>query len=209
MKSIEVIGKTVNEALEKALTQLNVPKDNVEIDIIDEGAKGLFSLIGSRPVKIRVTVKKDLFEDVTTFLSQVLEKMKVSAAINITEKDNMLNVDIKGEKVGNIIGYRGETLDSLQYLVSIIVNKDHQQPYRKVILDVENYRKKREDTLKSVAIKIANRVRRNGRAYKLEPMNPYERRIIHSTLQDCNDIYTHSEGKEPHRRIIIELKKDL
>ncbi|MDD6793970.1 MAG: protein jag [Clostridiaceae bacterium] len=209
MKSIEVIGKTVDEALNKALAQLNVTKDNVMIDIIDEGSKGLFNLIGVRPAKINVTVKKSAIDDAKNFLNDILNNMNITADISIIEKDNTLNIDITGKNVGSIIGYRGETLDSIQYLVSIIVNKNHEEPYRKVIVDVENYRKKREDTLKGVAVKAANRVRKSGRAYKLEPMNPYERRIIHSALQEFNDITTHSEGEDPHRRVIIELKKNF
>ena len=209
MKSIEVIGKTVDEALNKALAQLNVTKDNVMIDIIDEGSKGLFNLIGVRPAKINVTVKKSAIDDAKNFLNDILNNMNITAAISIIEKDNTLNIDITGKNVGSIIGYRGETLDSIQYLVSIVVNKNHEEPYRKVIVDVENYRKKREDTLKGVAVKAANRVRKSGRAYKLEPMNPYERRIIHSALQEFNDITTHSEGEDPHRRVIIELKKNF
>lgn len=209
MKSIEVIGKTVDEALNKALAQLNVTKDNVMIDIIDEGSKGLFNLIGVRPAKINVTVKKSAIDDAKNFLNDILNNMNITADISIIEKDNTLNIDITGKNVGSIIGYRGETLDSIQYLVSIVVNKNHEEPYRKVIVDVENYRKKREDTLKGVAVKAANRVRKSGRAYKLEPMNPYERRIIHSALQEFNDITTHSEGEDPHRRVIIELKKNF
>ena len=209
MKSIEVIGKTVDEALNKALAQLDVTKDNVMIDIIDEGSKGLFNLIGVRPAKINVTVKKSAIDDAKNFLNDILNNMNITADISIIEKDNTLNIDITGKNVGSIIGYRGETLDSIQYLVSIVVNKNHEEPYRKVIVDVENYRKKREDTLKGVAVKAANRVRKSGRAYKLEPMNPYERRIIHSALQEFNDITTHSEGEDPHRRVIIELKKNF
>ena len=209
MKSIEVIGKTVDEALNKALAQLNVTKDNVMIDIIDEGSKGLFNLIGVRPAKINVTVKKSALDDAKNFLNDILNNMNITADISIIEKDNTLNIDITGKNVGSIIGYRGETLDSIQYLVSIVVNKNHEEPYRKVIVDVENYRKKREDTLKGVAVKAANRVRKSGRAYKIEPMNPYESRIIHSALQEFNDITTHSEGEDPHRRVIIELKKNF
>ena len=106
-----------------------------------------------------------------------------------------------------LICYRGETLDSLQYLVSLVVNKNHDNPYKRVVLDAENYRHKREETLIRVAQKTAYKVKKSGRPYKLEPMNPYERRIIHSALQEYTDINTHSEGEEPYRRIVISLKK--
>ena len=109
--------------------------------------------------------------------------------------------------MGLVIGYRGETLDSLQYLVSLVVNKNHDNPYKRVVLDAENYRHKREETLIKVAQKTAYKVKKSGRPYKLEPMNPYERRVIHSALQEYTDINTYSEGEEPFRRIVISLKK--
>ena len=120
-----------------------------------------------------------------------------------------LKINLSGKKMGLIIGYRGETLDSIQYLVSLVVNKHHELPHKKVILDTENYRSKREETLKGVAIKTAARVKKTGKAFKLEPMNPYERRIIHSALQEDTDVDTFSEGEEPFRRVVIELKKDI
>ena len=109
--------------------------------------------------------------------------------------------------MGLIIGYRGETLDSLQYLTSLVINKNHEDEYIRVSLDTENYRQKREETLIKVAQKTAYKVRKSGRAYKLEPMNPYERRIIHSALQDYNDINTYSEGEEPFRRVVVSIKR--
>ncbi|MDZ5001339.1 KH domain-containing protein, partial [Clostridium perfringens] len=118
-----------------------------------------------------------------------------------------LYINLNGPKMGLIIGYRGETLDSLQYLASLVVNKEHDIPYKKVVLDTENYRKKREETLIRVAEKTAYKVRKTGRPYKLEPMNPYERRVIHSALQDNDYVYTFSQGDEPHRRIVVDIKK--
>ena len=208
MKSIETIGKTVDEALNKALSELKVSKDNVDIDIIDEGSKGLFNIFGVKPAKIKVTVKKNHIDDARDFLRQVLDNMSLKADIDIKEGSNGINIDISGTNMGTIIGYRGETLDSLQYLVSLVINKNHDLPYKRVTLDTESYRKKREDTLKRVADKTAYKVRRNRRAFKLEPMNPYERRIIHSALQNYDDIKTYSEGEEPYRRIIVDIKED-
>ncbi len=208
MKSIDVIGKTVDEALNKALEQLKVTKDKVEVDIIDEGSKGLFNFIGGKPAKIRVTLKADYKEDVKAFLSKILKYMNVNAEIFISEEKESINIKLVGDRMGSVIGYRGETLDSLQYLVSLIVNKNHEQPYRRVVLDAENYRKKREETLKRVAEKTAYKVRKNRRAFKLEPMNPYERRVIHSALQNYEDIKTFSEGEEPFRRIVVDIKRN-
>lgn len=204
MKTIEMTGKTVDEALKNALNELKLTKEEVDIEIIDEGSKGIFNLIGNKPARIKITKKKSAIDEVEKFLTDVLKAMDVKAKINIKEENDIINVNLSGEKMGLIIGYRGETLDSLQYLLSLVVNKNH---YKKVVLDVENYRKKREETLIKVAQKVAYKVRKSKRPYKLEPMNPYERRIIHSTLQEFNDIITYSEGEEPFRRVIISLKK--
>lgn len=208
MKSIEMMGKTVDEALNKALAQLNVSKDRVDIEIIDEGSKGLFNLIGAKPAKINVTVKRDYIEEARVFLTEVLENMSIKSEITIKEQGNIIHINLAGSNMGTIIGYRGETLDALQYLVSLVVNKNHETSYKRVVLDTENYRQKREETLKRVAEKTAYKVRRSGRAYKLEPMNPYERRIIHSALQGKEDIHTYSEGEEPYRRIVVDVKRE-
>ena len=137
----------------------------------------------------------------------ILDNMGIQAEIRIKETDDILYINLNGPKMGLIIGYRGETLDSLQYLASLVVNKEHEIPYKKVVLDTENYRKKREETLIRVAEKTAYKVRKTGRPYKLEPMNPYERRVIHSALQDNDYVYTFSQGDEPHRRIVVDIKK--
>lgn len=208
MKSIDVIGKTVDEALSKALDQLNVTKDKVEVDIIDEGSKGLFNFIGAKPAKIKVTLKADCKDDAKNFLCKVLKCMNIDAEVIVSEDKDAININLVGEKMGAAIGYRGETLDSLQYLVSLVVNKNHDKAYKRVILDAENYRKKREETLKRVAEKTAYKVRKGRRAFKLEPMNPYERRVIHSTLQNYDDIKTFSEGEEPFRRIVVDIKRN-
>ena len=207
MKTVEMSGKTVDEAIYKALESLNEEKDNVIIEVIDEGTKGLFNLIGGKPAKVKVTVKPNHVDEAKKFLIDVLANMKIDAEVTVKEEKDLVTMSITGPKMGLIIGYRGETLDSLQYLVSLIVNKDHDKPYKKVVLDTENYRQKREETLKKVAQKAAYKVKMSKRPYKLEPMNPYERRIIHSALQDDKDVITHSEGEEPHRRVVIEIKK--
>ncbi len=207
MKTLEMTGKTVNEALENALKSLNLTEDRVEYEILDEGSKGFLNLIGTKPAKILVKVKRDYNEEVRLFLRNILNSMKVQAEIRIREENDIIHIDLTGPKMGIIIGYRGETLDALQYLASLVVNKDHNIPYKKVILDTENYRKKREETLIRVAEKTAYKVKKIRRPYKLEPMNPYERRIIHSALQDNEYVYTFSEGEEPHRRVVVDIKK--
>ncbi|GAA0086752.1 protein jag [Clostridium sp. CTA-7] len=207
MKTLEMTGKSVSEALKSALKELKVTEDKVEYEVIEEGSKGFLNLIGTKPAKILVKVKRDYKEDVRVFLRSILDNMGIQAEIRIKETDDILYINLNGPKMGLIIGYRGETLDSLQYLASLVVNKEHDIPYKKVVLDTENYRKKREETLIRVAEKTAYKVRKTGRPYKLEPMNPYERRVIHSALQDNDYVYTFSQGDEPHRRIVVDIKK--
>ena len=207
MKTLEMAGKTVSEALENALKSLKLTEDKVEYEVLDEGSKGFLNLIGTKPAKILVKVKRDYNEEVRLFLRNILNSMKVQAEIRIREENDIVHIDLTGPKMGIIIGYRGETLDALQYLASLVVNKNHDIPYKKVVLDTENYRKKREETLIRVAEKTAYKVKRIRKPYRLEPMNPYERRIIHSALQDNEYVYTFSEGEEPHRRVVVDIKK--
>jgi len=207
MKIIEVMGKNVEDAINNALTQLKVTRDKIKVETLDEGSKGFLNLIGVKPAKIKVTVKRDSLYEAKKFLTEVLESMSMNAEVKLKDESNEIRIDLVGPNMGLLIGYRGETLDSLQYLVSLVVNKNHDEEYKRVILDTENYRAKREETLKRLASKIAYKVRVSGRVLKLEPMNPYERRIIHSTLQNDTHIYTFSEGEEPYRRVVVDLKK--
>jgi len=209
MKSIEVEGKTVEEALNKALIELGTDENMVNVEILTHGSKGLFNVIGVKPARIRVSNKYDYIEEAKIFIANILNCMDIEAKIDFKEENDILRINLSGEKMGVIIGYRGETLDSIQYLVSLVVNKVHELPHKKVILDTENYRNKREETLKGVAIKTANKVKKTRKVFKLEPMNPYERRIIHSALQENAFVNTYSEGDEPFRKVVVELKKEL
>jgi len=207
MKSIEIIGKNIEEALNNALEQLKVSRDMVDVEILQKESKGLFNLFGSKPAKIRVTVNHSYLDTATQFLKNILDNMKIDAEIEIVEEKGIVKANISGTDMRNIIGYRGETLDALQYLLSLVVNKNHDISYKRVVLDTENYRDKREETLKRVADKTAYKVIKSRRPYKLEPMNPYERRIIHAALQGKKEICTYSEGEEPYRRIVIDIKR--
>jgi len=207
MRTIEMTGKTVEDAIKSALLELKVTEDKINVEVLEEGSKGIFKLLGAKPARIKVTVKRDYIYEAKTFLRDVLNAMNVKAEIKVKEEKDAINVTLIGPDMGIIIGYRGETLDSLQYLVSLIVNKGHEGEYKRVILDTENYRFKREETLKRLAFKMASRVKMSGKQVKLEPMNPYERRIIHSALQDNPYVVTFSEGDEPYRRVVVDLKK--
>lgn len=207
MKVLEMTGKTVEDVLKDALLELKVEKDKVEVEILDSGSKGFFNLIGTRPAKIRVKVKRDYIDATRVFIRNILDHMKIKAEVRIKEDNNTIKINLSGSDMGILIGYRGETLDSLQYLISLIVNKNHDMEYKRVILDTENYRHKREETLKRLARRVSEKVKRTGRTVKFEPMNPYERRIIHSTLQDDFYVNTYSEGQEPFRRVVVSLKK--
>ncbi len=207
MKNIVMLGKTVEEALKNALKELNVTEDKVEYEILEEGNKGVIFGLGAKPAKISVTVKRDYVNEARTFLRSVLDTMDIVAEISITEKKDVIDITLSGPKMGLIIGYRGETLDSLQYLTSLVVNKYHDIPYKRVVLDTENYRDKREETLKRLADKTAYKVKKSGKPFKLEPMNPYERRIIHAALQGDSSISTYSEGEEPYRKIVVDIKR--
>lgn len=207
MKSIETIGKTTEEAIQNALKELNVTEDKVSIEVLEEGSKGFLNIIGVKPAKVRVTLKRNVADEAETFLRDVLNAMKIKSEIHIKEEKDELRINLVGPNMGMLIGYRGETLDSLQYLLSLVVNKNHDEAYKRVVLDTADYRHNRQETLKRLAQKMGDRVKKSRRPIKLEPMNPYERRIIHSSLQDNEYVVTHSEGDEPYRRVVIELKK--
>ncbi len=156
-------------------------------------------------VKVRVT--EEAKSAVEGFLADTLKAMGMEVELtSVIEEDGSLTVDMKGENMGILIGKRGQTLDSLQYLANRVANK-HQDGYVRVKLDTENYRARREETLKHLAKNIAHKVKRNRRPVALEPMNPYERRIIHSALQSDPYVTTHSEGEEPYRKVVVTLKR--
>jgi spoIIIJ-associated protein len=203
--SIEKTGKTIEDAVESALLELNADKNNVDIEIIEEGNKGIFGIIGNKMAKVRVTLKETDGERARNFLLDVFEKMKVNADVDTSEDNESILLKVKGDDIGIIIGRRGETLDSLQYLSSLVVNKGRED-YKKVIIDVENYRQKREETLVNLANRLAERVIKYKKSVTLEPMNPYERRVIHSSLQDNKYVETYSTGEGPNRKVVITLK---
>lgn len=226
---VEIVAKTVDEALTEALIRLETTSDKVEYEVLEKESSRLLGLI-SKPAKIRVRCKEqketpvqapvqtqiksqsvsngNLEEIANNFLVKLFKAMNLETTIDVkfdTEQQTM-DININGEDMGVLIGKRGQTLDSLQYLTSLVVNKESTS-YIKVKVDTENYRERRKETLENLAKNIAYKVKRTKHPVSLEPMNPYERRIIHSTLQYDKYVETHSEGDEPYRRVVVTLKK--
>ena len=208
MEYREFTGKTVEDAVMEAAIKLETTSDKLDYEILEKGSSGFLG-IGSKPAKIKARKLMETVDRVEEFLADVFAAMQIDAKIEITEnkEENTMNVDLSGEDMGVLIGKRGQTLDSLQYLVSLVVNKESED-YLRVKLDTENYRERRKETLETLAKNIAYKVKRTRRPVSLEPMNPYERRIIHSALQNDKYVFTKSEGEDPFRHVVIALKKE-
>lgn len=207
MEYKEFTGKTVEDAITEALVMLGTTSDKIEYEVVEEGNSGLFGMFSKEAViKVR---KKDTFSDgVKDFLEEVLKEMEVEASIQVEVDDveKVININIEGEDTGDLIGKRGATLDALQYLASIVANKNTEEYYR-VKLDTKEYRNRREKTLENLAKNVASKVKKTRRKVVLDPMNPYERRIIHSYLQADVFVTTKSEGEEPYRKVVVYYKK--
>lgn len=200
-------GKTIDEAIEKALKLLRVGKNEVVVDIVDEGKKGFFG-IGQRPAKIIVKLKQDPAKEAKRFIREVSTAMGLDVAVSSVLTDKTLTIDLKGQNIGVLIGKHGQTLDSLQYLTNLVVNKNKEN-YVNVQIDTENYRAKRKETLEVLARNIAKKVRQTKRSVRLEPMSPAERRVIHAALQGERQVSTFSEGIEPFRNVVVSFKKEM
>lgn len=207
MRIIEKSGKTIEDAIKAALQELNLTEENVDIEVLEEPKNGFFGIIGSKDALVRVSEKQNDYHKINEFLNVVFEKMRLNPEISIKEENGNILVNLQGEDLGILIGRRGETLDSLQFLANLFINKSSEN-YRKVIIDIEDYRKKRENTLYSLADKLSQKVKRTGRKISLEPMSPQERRIIHMALQDNKNVNTYSEGEEPFRKVVIAPKRN-
>ena len=187
---------------------METTSDKLEYEIVDKGNSGILGFIGSKPAIIRARKKETIDDKAIAFLGEVFGAMdmgvNIETAFNQEEKE--LSINLEGDDMGILIGKRGQTLDSLQYLTNLAVNK-HSENYYKVKIDTEDYRKRRKETLENLAKNIAYKVKRTKRPVSLEPMNPFERRIIHSALQNDRYVTTHSEGDEPYRHVVVTLKK--
>ena len=208
MDYTEFSGKTVEEAITSACEYYMVTSDKLEYEVIEEGASGFLG-IGAKQAVIKAKVKdEDVTAQARSFLNDVFASMHLAVNLDIEYDDinNEMSIDLTGDEMGVLIGKRGQTLDSLQYLTSLVVNKGTEE-YIRVKIDTENYRERRKKTLENLAKNMAFKVKRSRRPVSLEPMNPYERRIIHSALQDDRYVETHSEGEEPYRYVVITAKK--
>ncbi len=206
MKSLEISGKTIQEAVQKGLEQLGLDETDAQIEVLSEPATGLFGLIGGRQALVRVSEKKKPENFMSRFLKGIIERMGLRGDVKVTEDKENLLLDVSGPRMGVIIGKRGQTLNALQYLLNVVYHKNFPDDNRRVILDVEDYRRKREQTLRELAERIAKRVALGGREVVLEPMSPQERRIIHTALQGNPAVATYSQGEEPYRKVVIAPK---
>ena len=208
MDMIEVSAKTVSDAITEACQKLGVTSDKLDYEVVEEGSSGFLG-IGAKSAVIKASVKKSSVEEVArVFLNDVFQamNMEVVIAIKYNEEEKNMDIELSGNEMGVLIGKRGQTLDSLQYLTSLVVNKG-KSDYIRVKLDTEDYRRRRKETLENLARGIAYKVKKTRKPVVLEPMNPYERRIIHSALQGNKYVETVSEGEEPYRHVVVKLKR--
>lgn len=205
MKAVEKKGRTVSEAVASALEELGVPRDQVTIEVLDEPNKGLFGIIGGKDARVRVTWSPSLENMVRDFTERVAAAMGLTVEVETHTDEEYIYIDVNGAGVGMLIGHHGQTLEALQYLINLAASRNS-VARKRVILDVEGYRKRREETLRNLASRMAERVRRSGQTVTLEPMIAQERRVIHLTLQDHPEVETRSEGEDPFRKIIISRK---
>ncbi|QGU00613.1 RNA-binding protein Jag [Candidatus Syntrophocurvum alkaliphilum] len=205
-RAIETKGKNIDEAIQAALTELSCDMDDVTVEVIEEPSKGLLG-IGKKPAIVRVTPREKPGEYVQEVACSLLDKMKINYEIDKVEvKNNTVRINIIGKDMGLLIGRKGETLNSLQFIVGLIVNKNREERIR-VVFDVEDYRKKKEESLESLALRLSDKVKKTQRNVVMRPMSSQERRIIHTVLQNDPYITTYSMGDEPNRKVVISLKK--
>ena len=205
MKSLEIRSKSKEEAISKAIEKLNVKLDDLEIEVLENPTKGFLGFLGAKDGLYKFTViEQDIAK---AFIENILKNSKVDADLSVSQEGNLIKVDIRGKEAASLIGRRGETLDSIQLLTGLALNKINKNSNMRVLVDIENYRAKREESLIRYAHKVAREVAKTKRTKKLDYMNPYERRIIHSALQNDKYVSTYSEGTDPYRRLVIEYIK--
>lgn len=206
MKIVEKSGRTVEEALELALIEMDLSKEDVEYEVLEEDSKGFLGLFGSKEARIRVTEKENIHLAAKKFLEETLEKMNIYAKVDVELTEDGIFATVSGDNMSVVIGRRGKTLDALQYLTNLVINRDREN-YIHLVLDSEDYRAKRRDSLEELAHRMADKAKRQRRDIILNPMNSYERRIVHSALQKDEEVSTRSEGRDPYRKVIIFLNR--
>ena len=208
VRKITVESKTQEEAMEIALQQVGNEEKITGIEMIQKPSNGIFGIVGVKDGVYEITViKKEEVEIAKEFVENILVKSKINAIVNATKEGNLIKISIEGKEATCLIGRRGETLDAVQFLTGLALNKLNKDSHMRVLVDIENYRSKREESLVRYARKVAREVAKTRKTKKLDYMNPYERRIIHSALQNDKYVFTHSEGTDPYRRLVIEYKR--
>lgn len=207
MQNLEKRGKSVDEAIKLALDELGVGLDDVVIEVLEEPSRGILGIIGNKPAVVRVQVKDQPEKLAGKKLRTLLDGMKINYEIDRIEmQDSVVRINITGEDMGLLIGRKGETLNAVQFILGLMVNREVEERIR-VVLDVEDYRLRKEESLKSLAVNLSERVKRTRRSVVMRPMSPHERRVVHTALQGDPDIVTFSQGEEPNRKVVISLKK--
>jgi spoIIIJ-associated protein len=206
VKEVTAAGQSVEEAVVSALSQLNVSRDEVEIKVVNEGKRGIFGIFGTKPAIVKVTLKPDPIEETKHYLLEILGNMEIIPDIQVKKDGRNIEFKMTGEKMALVIGKRGQTLNSLQYLTQLALNRKTNQ-FMTIILNAENYRSRREQALVQLAGRLAERAIQNRQSVTLEPMPSFERKIIHNALSKNNKIKTHSEGEEPNRYLVIDPLK--
>lgn len=211
MKILEIRSKSREDATNKALEKLNVKLEDLEIEVLENPTKGFLGFLGAKDGLYKFTViEKEIEKEVDiakSFIENILKNSNIDANLSVTQEGNVIKVDIKGQDASALIGRRGETLDSIQLLTGLALNKINKNSSMRVLVDIEDYRSKREESLIRYAHKVAREVSKTKKTKKLDYMNPYERRIIHSALQNNKYVSTYSEGTDPYRRLVIEYIK--
>lgn len=206
MREVVKSGKTIEEAIEAARADLGLEMSEIQVEVLAEPNKGLFGLLGAKDAKVKVTEVLNPERKAVKILRDIFQCMKIDVEIETEKGDGYIKINLAGPDLGVLIGRRGDTLDAIQYYVNLAANKNAEKRERFVI-DIEGYRKRREETLNKLAFRLAEKAKRKGKDVVLEPMNPHERRVIHTALQNHSEVFTYSEGEEPYRKIIIAPKK--
>lgn len=205
-REVVATGKTVEDAIKSACRMLSIEREKVTVEVLAVPSKRLLGLLGASDAKVKVTYEETVAERAENYLTKILDSMELGD-VNVVfdETDDGISFDLIGDGLGIIIGHRGETLDAIQYLVSLVANKGEEK-YRRITIDTGDYRKKRESTLTSLARRIAQNAVKTRRSTTLEPMNPYERRIIHTAVQEISGASSWSVGEDPNRRVVIGVE---